>query len=56
MKHVNVFTNPHNVEFGQLIGKRGIPRHYTIQDLEDDIEYATKKRNAANDNIPFMNK
>ena len=28
------------VEFGRLLGNRGIPRHYTEQDLEDDITYA----------------
>ena len=33
-------TALNKVEFGQLIGKRGIPRHYTIHDLEDDKEYA----------------
>ena len=27
-------------EFGLLLGRRGIPRHYTEQDLEDDITYA----------------
>ena len=28
------------VEFGLLLGHRGIPRHYTEQDMEDDIAYA----------------
>ncbi len=28
------------VEFGLLLGRREIPRHYTAQDLEDDIAYA----------------
>lgn len=28
------------IEFGLLLGRRGIPRHYTEQDLEDDIAYA----------------
>jgi predicted HTH domain antitoxin len=27
-------------EFGLLLGKRGIPRHYTAEDLQDDITYA----------------
>nr|VFJ56297.1 MAG: Predicted antitoxin, contains HTH domain [Candidatus Kentron sp. DK]VFJ61507.1 MAG: Predicted antitoxin, contains HTH domain [Candidatus Kentron sp. DK] len=28
------------VEFGLLLGRRDIPRHYCGQDLEDDIAYA----------------
>ncbi len=28
------------IEFGLLLGRRDIPRHYTEQDLEDDIAYA----------------
>ncbi len=28
------------VEFGLLLGRRDIPRHYAKQDLEDDIAYA----------------
>jgi predicted HTH domain antitoxin len=27
-------------EFGDLIGSRGIPRHYTEADLEADLAYA----------------
>ena len=27
-------------EFGRLLGKRGIPRHYTREELEDDLAYA----------------
>ena len=27
-------------EFGLLLGRRGIPRHYTSSDLEDDLDYA----------------
>ena len=27
-------------EFGLLLGKRDIPRHYTSNDLEDDLAYA----------------
>jgi len=27
-------------EFGQLLGKRGIPRHYGWEELEDDVTYA----------------
>lgn len=27
-------------EFGLLLGRRAVPRHFTGQDLEDDIAYA----------------
>ena len=27
-------------EFAQLLGKRGIPRHYGRDELEDDLSYA----------------
>jgi len=27
-------------EFGQLSGRRGIPRHYGWEELEDDVTYA----------------
>jgi predicted HTH domain antitoxin len=27
-------------EFAQLLGKRGIPRHYGQDELEDDLSYA----------------
>ncbi|MBN1584655.1 MAG: UPF0175 family protein [Anaerolineae bacterium] len=27
-------------EFGLLLGRRDIPRHYTSSDLEDDLAYA----------------
>ena len=27
-------------EFGQLLGERGIPRHYGPEELEDDLKYA----------------
>ncbi len=27
-------------EFGLLLGRRGIPRHYGAEELEDDIAYA----------------
>jgi predicted HTH domain antitoxin len=27
-------------EFGQLLGERGIPRHYGREELEDDLAYA----------------
>lgn len=33
-------TTLNKAEFGLLLGRRGIPRHYTEQDLEDDIAYA----------------
>lgn len=29
-------------EFGLLLGKRAIPRHYSAQDLEDDVTYARR--------------
>lgn len=28
-------------EFGQLLGQRGVLRHYTNQELEDDLKYAS---------------
>lgn len=31
-----------NLEFGILLGKRNIPRHYDEQDLQDDIAYASR--------------
>ena len=27
-------------EFGVLLGRRGVPRHYTEEDLQDDLKYA----------------
>jgi predicted HTH domain antitoxin len=27
-------------EFGQLLAKHGTPRHYTSEELEDDLKYA----------------
>ena len=27
-------------EFGQLLAKHGIPRHYTLEELKDDLTYA----------------
>jgi predicted HTH domain antitoxin len=30
-------------EFGLLLGKRQISRHYTTEDLEDDIAYAHRE-------------
>jgi len=27
-------------EFGQLLAKHGIPRHYTSEELKDDLTYA----------------
>ncbi len=27
-------------EFGQLLGRRELPRHYGTQELEDDLRYA----------------
>lgn len=28
-------------EFGQLLGQRGVLRHYSLKDLEDDLSYAS---------------
>ena len=28
-------------EFGQLLGQRGVKRHYTQEELEDDLSYAS---------------
>lgn len=28
------------LEFGLLLGKRGIPRHYYAEELQDDLTYA----------------
>ncbi len=33
-------TKLNKIEFGLLLGRRGVPRHYTEQDVEDDIAYA----------------
>ena len=33
-------TNLSRIEFSQLLGRREIPRHYSEQDLKDDISYA----------------
>ena len=30
-------------EFGQLLGARGIMRHYTREELEDDLAYAGRQ-------------
>jgi predicted HTH domain antitoxin len=27
-------------EFGRLLGERGVPRHYSREELEDDLTYA----------------
>ncbi len=32
-------TNLSKYEFGLLLGRRGIPRHYIAQDLQDDLGY-----------------
>ena len=29
--------------FGQLLGKRGVPRHYEREEFEDDITYARRE-------------
>ncbi|MGK7894405.1 MAG: UPF0175 family protein [Xenococcus sp. (in: cyanobacteria)] len=29
-------------EFSQLLEERGIPRHYTQQELEEDLNYASR--------------
>jgi predicted HTH domain antitoxin len=28
-------------EFGQLLGERGVLRHYTLEELDDDLTYAS---------------
>ncbi|WP_339104917.1 UPF0175 family protein [Haloterrigena salinisoli] len=28
-------------EFGELLGERGIERHYTAEELDEDLEYAS---------------
>ena len=33
-------TRLNRIEFGLLPGRRGVPRQYTEEDLEDDIAYA----------------
>ncbi|MBI5304996.1 MAG: UPF0175 family protein [Chloroflexi bacterium] len=33
-------ANLNKYEFGLLLGKRGIPRHYSAEDLQDDVSYA----------------
>ena len=30
-------------EFGWLLGQRDIPRHYSAQDLQDDLAYASRQ-------------
>lgn len=30
-------------EFAQRLGSRGIPRHYTEEDLEEDLKFAEEK-------------
>lgn len=30
-------------EFGRLLGQRGIPRHYEVEDLQDDLTYAHRQ-------------
>ena len=37
-------TSLNRIEFGLLLGRRGIPRHYTEQDLEDDLAYACRSK------------
>lgn len=34
-------TNLSRIEFSKLLGRREIPRHYSEQDLKDDISYAS---------------
>lgn len=35
-------ANLGHYEFSQLLGKRGINRHYTQQELEEDLNYASR--------------
>ncbi len=30
-------------EFGLLLGKRDVPRHYDVVDLQDDVDYARRQ-------------
>lgn len=30
-------------EFGQLLGERGVKRHYASEELEDDISYVSSR-------------
>ncbi|HUT35829.1 MAG TPA: UPF0175 family protein [Planctomycetota bacterium] len=30
-------------EFGQMLGSRSIPRHYTREELEDDLDYVDRR-------------
>jgi predicted HTH domain antitoxin len=30
-------------EFGKLLGDRGISRHYSVEELEDDLAYACRQ-------------
>lgn len=30
-------------EFGQILGQRAIPRHYSEEDLQDDVTYARRQ-------------
>ncbi|MFP4584421.1 MAG: UPF0175 family protein [Desulfococcaceae bacterium] len=39
-------TPLNRIEFGLLPGRRGIPRHYTEDDLADDIAYARGRTNS----------
>ena len=31
------------LEFGRLLSQRNVPRHYSTQDLDDDLAYAGRK-------------
>jgi predicted HTH domain antitoxin len=35
-------TDLSKYEFGRLLGRRGIPRHYDADDLQDDMAYARR--------------
>ena len=35
-------ANTSRYEFGQLLTRREIPRHYTAEDLELDLQYASR--------------
>jgi len=34
-------ANMNKLEFGLLLGKRNLPRHYTNEDLQDDLAYGS---------------
>jgi predicted HTH domain antitoxin len=39
-------------EFGRMLAARGIPRHYTREDLQDDLDYAGRRSPALLNRTP----